>query len=163
MPTIPLQVRSVAYRSDQQVLIEARRVYARTHFVAQNGTEVYFRSIVDSGAPFSVLPYSLWNLQNLRWTRLGGAVLSRVVQSGTEQLVWQGVPCELGETSVFVLDLATGVQTGPHRVVGKFVQQPVSGESETTALLGLNFLVDNAIRHALEGTGSSLTATLVVP
>lgn len=163
MPTIPLQVRTVAYRSDQQVLVEARRVYARTHFISQNGAEVYFRSIVDSGAPLSVLPYSLWHQQSLRWTRLGGATLTRVGLPATEQLVWQGTPCELGETTVFLLDLASGVQTGPHRVVGKFVQQPVSGESETTALLGLNFLVDNAIRHALEGTGSSLSASLVVP
>ncbi len=163
MPTIPLQVSSVTYRSDQNAIVEARRIYARTHFIAQGGADDYCRSIVDSGAPFSVLPYSLWHQQKLRWTHLGGAVLTRVAPPSMEQLIWQGVPCELGETNVFLLDLASGVQSGPHRVVGKFVQQSVAGEFETTAPLGLNFLSDNAIRFAVERTGASLSSHLVVP
>jgi len=163
MPIIPLQMSSVTYRSDQNAIVEARRIYARTNFTAQSGADVYFRSIVDSGAPFSVLPHSLWHQQKLRWTRLGGTALTRVALPATEQLIWQGVACELGETNVFLLDLASGVQTGPHRVVGKFVQQSVAGEFETTALLGLNFLADNAIRFAVEGTGASLTSHLIVP
>jgi hypothetical protein len=94
---------------------------------------------------------------------LGGQFLTRPGQSVTEQLLWQNVPCVLGETSVFLLDLAAGVQTGPHRVVGKFVEHSVAGEFETTAVLGLNFLRDNRIRLVLEGTGLSLTGHLAVP
>lgn len=163
MPNIPVQVSSIDYVSDLNVSVQAQRVYARSHFVALSGLQVYFRSIVDTGAPLSVVPYSLWHGQNLRWNRLGGQVPTRAGQTVTEQLLWQNVPCLLGETTVFLLDLSAGLQTGPHRVVGKFVEQPVAGEFETTAVLGLNFVRDNRIRLLLEGTGLSLTGHLVVP
>ena len=163
MPNIPVHVSSIDYVSDLNVPVQALRVYARSHFVAQSGLQVYFRSIVDTGAPLSVVPYSLWHGQSLRWNRLGGQVLTRAGQTVSETLLWQNVPCVLGETSVFLMDLALGVQTGPHRVVGKFVEQPVAGEFEKTAVLGLNFLKDNRIRLVLEGTGLSLTGHLAVP
>ena len=71
MADIFLDLRHIDYRTDQNVPLTAWRGYADALFVTPRGGTVPFSCIVDSGAPFSVLPYSLWHDRNLSWTSLG--------------------------------------------------------------------------------------------
>jgi hypothetical protein len=163
MPTILLDLRRIDYVSDQNVVVSAWRAYAEALFVTPAGVLVPFSCIVDPGAPFSVLPFSLWHDRNLKWTSLGQQ-LTRQGGLVPEPLEWQGAACTLGETAVHLLDLQTRVQAGPFLVVAKLPRQRLPQPSlETIALLGLNFLTDNFLRLVLDGTGGSLVGSLTVP
>jgi len=71
VPDVRLFVRAIDYVSDQGAPVRAWQPYARVEFIAQNGMLVPCECIVDSGAPLSVLPYSLWRGRNLQYTTLG--------------------------------------------------------------------------------------------
>ena len=163
MPDLFLDLRRIDYVSDQNVAVSAWRAYAEALFVTPGGVLVPFSCIVDPGAPFSVLPYSLWHDRNLQWTSLGQQ-LTRQGGQIPEPLEWQGIACALGETAVHLLDLQTRVQAGPLLVVAKLARQRLPQASrETIALLGMNFLTDNLLRLVLDGTGGALVGYLSVP
>jgi hypothetical protein len=122
MPDISLDLRAVDYVTEQNLGLRAWRAFARVRFVAQNGLLVRFPAFVDPGAPFSVIPYSLWHGRRIRWAALG-THLMRAGKPVPEGLLWQGVRCELGTTEIHLLDLDAGIRTGPHRVVAKFARQ----------------------------------------
>ena len=163
MPDIFLDLRHIDYVSDQNVSVSAWRAYAEALFAAQGGPLVSFSCVVDPGAPFSVLPFSLWHDRNLPWTPLGHQ-LTRQGGQVPEALEWQGVACDLGETSVHLIDLQAGIQAGPFLVVAKFPRQRLPRANlETIALLGMNFLTDNLLRLVLDGTKGVLVGHLSVP
>jgi hypothetical protein len=163
MPDISLELRRINYLSDQNVAVSAWRAYAAALFITPTGAPVSFSCILDPGAPLSVLPFSLWHDRNLKWTPLGQQLIRQGAQA-PERLEWQGVPCSLGDTSVHLIDLPTGVQTGPFLVVAKFVSQRLPHTPlEMIALLGMNFLTDNQLRLVLDGTGRDLVGSLSVP
>ena len=60
MPGISLDLRCIEFRSDQNVAVSAWRAFADALFISSTGVPVSFTCIVDTGTPFSVLPYSLW-------------------------------------------------------------------------------------------------------
>jgi hypothetical protein len=110
-----------------------------------------------------VLPYSLWHDGHLHWTSLGRQ-LTRQGSRVPEPLEWQKAPCDLGETSVYLIDLKRGVRAGPYLTVAKFVCQRLSQPNlETIALLGINFLTDNLLRLVLDGSGPTLAGYVTVP
>jgi len=84
-------------------------------------------------------------------------------RSAAEALLWQGAMCELGETEVFLIDPGTGIESGPHRVVAKFVQQRLRPELEQAVALGMNFELDNGIQLVWPGDGGGPTGYLRVP
>jgi hypothetical protein len=65
MPDIFLDLRRIDYRSDQNALVSAWRAYADALFITPSGAPMSFSCIVDPGAPFSVLPFSLWHDRSL--------------------------------------------------------------------------------------------------
>lgn len=163
MPDLFLQVRCIDYVSDQNVPVSAWRAYAESLFVTPSGTLAPFTCVIDPGAPFSVLPFSLWHDRNLEWISLGHE-LTRQGAQAPELLEWQGVPSDLGETSVHLIDLQSGVQAGPFLVVAKLPHQRLPRTNlETVALLGMNFLTDNRLRLVLDGTAGNLVGYLSVP
>src|SRR5438132_82216 len=72
MPVISLDVRYLDYVSDQGISVRAQRVFAPTVYTTTSQRQVSYRSIVDSGAPLSVLPYSLWHDRNRSAVAVGG-------------------------------------------------------------------------------------------
>ena len=163
MADIFLDVRHIDYRSDQNVPLTAWRGYADALFVTPSGGTVPFSCIVDSGASFSVLPYSLWHDRNLSWTLIGRR-LTRQGGQVSEPLKWQGEDCSLGQTSVSLIDRRTGQQTGPFLLVAKFVNRPLpDARLEMLVVLGLNFLADNDLRSVLDGTGGNLVGYITAP
>jgi hypothetical protein len=163
MPVVSLNLRCIDYCSDKNTVVSACRTSAHCDFVTQSATKVFFSCLVNTGAPFSVLPYSLWHDRNLQWTRCGSQ-LRRQPGRSFEPLQWQGVSCSLGETSVYIFDQGTSALAGPFAVVGKFVNSRIpDARLEMTAVLGLNFLADNRLRLTVDGITGSLTSNLVVP
>ena len=151
------------YRTDQNVPLTAWRGYADALFVTPSGGTVPFSCIADSGAPFSVLPYSFWHDRNLSWTLLGRHLTRRGGQVA-DPLTWQGEDCSLGQTSVSLIDRRTSQQTGPFLLVAKLVDRPLpDARLEMLTVLGLNFLADNDLRSVLEGTGGNLVGYISAP
>jgi len=163
MPDIFLDLRRIEYRSDQNALVSAWRAYADALFIASSGATRSFSCIVDPGAPFSVLPFSLWHDCNLQWHSLGQQ-LTRQGSQVAEPLQWHNVPCYLGETTAYLIDLKTGVQAGPFLVVAKFAcHRNPDAHLETISLFGMNFLTDNLLRLVLDGTSGALVGCFSIP
>jgi hypothetical protein len=163
MPDMILDLRRVDFDTEQNVAVCAWRTRTNARFSTPGGGTVPYFCIVDSGAPFSVLPYSLWHDRNLSWTPRG----RRLIRQGGQMakpLKWQGEDCSLGDTSLSLIDRQTNRGTGPFLLVAKFVDRRLSDAGlEMIALLGMNFLADNDLRLVLEGTGGNLVGLLSVP
>ncbi len=163
MADIFLDLRRIDFLTEQNVPLTAWRGYADAVFLTPSGGTVPFFCIVDSGAPFSVLPYSLWHDRNLAWTPLGRR-LRRQGGQGSDPLKWQGVNCSLGQTSVSLIDRRTSLQVGPFFLVAKFVDRPLpEARLEMIAVLGMNFLADNDLRFVLDGVGGNLVGYVSAP
>ena len=165
MPDIFLDLRHIDYVSDQNAPVSAWRGYADILFTTATGALASFSCIVDSGAPFSVLPFSLWpSYGGVQWNPLGQQ-LTRQGKPVPDALKWQDVDCSLGATYVHLVDPQTGTKTNrPFLVVAKFaIQRSLQPHLELAAVLGMNFLVDNGLRLALDGTGTNLVGYLSVP
>jgi hypothetical protein len=163
MPDTALEVRSTDLLSDLSVPVCAWRAYARARFLDAGGSEVAYSCTVDSGAPLSVVPYSLWHDRNLQWQHLG-VQLTRNGKVVPNALDWLGVACHLGTTRMYLLHPGTGTKTGPFLVVGKFAQaRQARTEYELTAILGLNFLTDNFGNLTLNGSSGQRSGLFSVP
>src|SRR5205807_3720349 len=55
---------------------------------------------LDTGAPFSIVPYSLWHDNDLSWQILGQRLLNLGGAPLPGTLNWQGIPCVFGEAQV---------------------------------------------------------------
>jgi hypothetical protein len=163
MPKISLDLRRIDFRSDQNTNLTAWRIDAETLFTTPTGRIVPYSCVVDTGASFSVLPFSLWHDCNLKWRPLGTQVL-RHGGKAYEPLKWRRVNCSLGDTSVYLFDGQSNLQAGPFTVVGKFVnRRQLDPNLEMIAILGMNFLTDNDLELIVNGTGGGLAAQLIAP
>jgi hypothetical protein len=164
MPTsISLQIDRATFVSDRNVPVTGFRALASAQFLAVDGSQVDFSCIMDLGAPFCVIPFSLWHGRSLAWHMLGSQLSAVSGKSLPGALEWQGVPCDLGETVVFLTDLPTGLQAGPFLVVAKFARKAQARSSvEKAAILGLNFLADNSTGLELSGLAGDLSGKLSV-
>ncbi len=167
MHPIPLLFHALDYTTDAGTTLRAWRVRVEVEFVRQGGLHVPHRCLFDSGSPFSVIPYSLWHAQKLEWTPLGTQLTETVSGlSDRDASLWMGMPCTLGETTVFLVDVAARIRTGPHRLLAKFVQKRFPrrlSKLETMRIVGLNFLAENGIGLRWVSTSGGLTGLLVVP
>lgn len=165
MPDIFLDLRHNDFVSDQHVAVRAWRAYAEVLFTTATGALANFSCIVDSGAPFSVVPFSLWQSYNVQWNPLGKQLSRQGGSPAPTTLKWQDVDCSLGVTQVHLSDPRTGTRTSqPYIVVAKFAsQRSQHSHLELFAVLGMNFLKDNGLRLQLDGTGADLDGYLTVP
>ena len=106
-------------------------------------------AILDTGAPFSVFPFSLWNGQNLSWTPLGSQILTMQGQPVPDALKWLGISCDLGVTQITLVD-ETNRPTRALHAIAKFVHAPLPSRFEKDVILGYNFLLDNALTLTVE-------------
>jgi hypothetical protein len=111
--------------------------------------------IVDSGAPFSVLPHSLWHDKDLLWQPLGSQFL-RANRQDRSALNWLGTPCQFGEMQVRLLNPVTGARSNLLRLLAKFPVAKVSLHLEREAILGTSFLLENSVSQAVRGGGNRL-------
>lgn len=158
MPGFPVQIRRVDYTTQQGDLVTAWRPFVRIGFQTTAGADIPYRLLIDSGAPFNVVPFSLWSVRQLRWTRLASQLRGRH-SSPQDPLTWQGVPCALGAAVVHLKDPLSRRTIGPYLLVGKFPERPAGPGVEGVAVLGVNFLTDHSERLELDGDGGVLTGS----
>lgn len=130
--------------TDQGRLARACRPYVRMEFNDQVQGRFRLAVMVDTCAPFSVLPYSLWHDKNLWWQPLGSQFLTPTGQPDPKALTWCGVPCLFAETRAVLVD-ETDQYTQPLRMVAKFLTSRLPPRLESNVILGYNFLLDNSI------------------
>ena len=116
-------------------------------------------AILDTGAPFSVFPFSLWNGQNLSWTPLGSQILTVQGQPVPDALNWLGISCDLGVTQIALVD-DTNRPTRFLRTIAKFVRAPLPVRFEKATILGYSFLLDNALTLTVEPASRATVANL---
>jgi hypothetical protein len=160
MAKLSLSFQRIEFITDRNVEITAWRAFAEVEFLASNREDINYSCVVDPGAPFSVIPYSLWHDRRILWRRLGTKA-KRKNGLTYERLDWQEVPCELGTTTVQLIDSTTGFQAGPFVVRAKFAQQRQQRTNlEIIAVLGMNLIADNDLRLVFRGRRDTLTGFL---
>jgi hypothetical protein len=152
---VPLVFRQAVFTSDLGVTFRAYRPYVTVHFA---NPPLRPHCFLDTGASFSVVPYAI--ARQVPWTSLGRSLTSR---GRPVTLEWQGLPCEMGE-AVIHLGPPTGSTPRDFKLVGKFVLAPHPNPvADGQVLLGMNFLTDNGIDHAIETHSGTLTGRLSIP
>jgi len=128
--------------TDHARLARARRFVVQVEFVDQVRGPFRLRSMIDTGAPFSVIPFSIRHGQNLAYTPLGDLLTTLAGEPELSALVWLGVPCEFGEVKVALVDELNNCSR-LLRMVAKLPRSPVASHMEKTVVLGSSFLIDN--------------------
>jgi hypothetical protein len=163
MPNLSLAFQRIEYITDRRVPITAWRAFAEVAFTTRSRAGVTFSCVLDPGAPFNVLPYSLWHGRQIDWQKLGIRA-SRKGSMAHERVEWQGVLCDLGMTDIYLVDSLTGLQAGPFVMRAKFARQRQRRENlELIALLGMNFIAENRLRLVLDGHHDAMTGFLSFP
>jgi hypothetical protein len=155
MPVFPFLSTVVDYKTELGIEARAWRSLALMEFFGK-GQKVFRKLLmVDSGAPFSVLPYSLWHDEDLLWQPLGSQFFRGSRPDGAA-LNWVGAPCQFGETQVRLVNPVTGVRSNLLRLLAKFPVARVSLYLEKEAILGTSFLLENSVSQAVRGGGNRL-------
>jgi hypothetical protein len=157
MPEFQLRFRVSPYRTDSGQPVQAKRAYLLCEFVRP---AILCDAFLDTGAPFSVVPYSLG--QRLPWQTLGHRLLP-LPGSAPASLSWQGIPCDLGLSAVRCVDPATGTRSDPLQLLAKFPQQPGFASLEQTLILGVSLFDDNDVKVLIERVSGRLAGRLSVP
>jgi hypothetical protein len=161
MAEIPFLERAVAFRTDLGAVVRAVRPYVPIEFIDGAGNVFHWLAMIDSGAPFSVLPYTLWHEHNIIYNLLGSQLL-RGDKLDAAALTWQGVPCRLAETPIRLVDQRANARSRPLLLTAKLVLAPISSSLEKEAILGDSFLVDNSLALSMRGIADKLKGTFTV-
>jgi len=158
MTRIAFAIRIVPFVTERGVAVPAQRAYLTAQFVGRHQQRLPCPAFLDTGSPYSVVPYRLAN--QVPWKDLGGYI----ILSGQRRAVeWNGVPCRMGELEVELIDIRARVRTGPLRVLAKVASQPAPPHLDQAVLLGVSFLTDNRIQQDLDGSGIALSGSLWIP
>ena len=101
--------------------------------------------------PFSVVPFSLWQEQNLTWNPLASQFLRGDNQLDAAALTWQDVPCRLGEIPIRLVDQQGDTRSKPLLLTAKFALSRIPSALEKEAILGESFIVDNSLTLSMRG------------
>jgi hypothetical protein len=157
MTVIPFELRTLPFVTDRGVLVPARRPYVAAGYPTPNGSKVPYPTFVDTGAAYSVIPYSL--SQQTTYRPLG----ARVMLSGQARAMdWHGIPCEFGELEVELIDTAVSVRTPTVHVLAKMPSQPASPPLERAAIFGMSFMSDNCLHQELDASGGTMVGSFWV-
>jgi len=138
----PVEEQRIDLMTDQGRLARARRFVVQVELVDQVRGPFRLRPTIDTGAPFSVIPYSVRRKHNLWYNPLGNEWMTLDGEPAPAASLWLGIPCEFGEVTVTLVDNLNN-RSRSLRVAAKLPRSPVPSHMETTVLLGYNFLADN--------------------
>lgn len=158
MPRLPFVIRTVPFVTERGIAVPARRPFLPAPFVGRQGQRLPYPTFLDTGSPYSVIPYRL--ASRVPWNDLGGQV---IVAGTVHPVEWNGIPCRLGELSMELVDPQAQVRTRGLQVIAKVASQPAAPHLEQAALLGMSFLIDNQLREELDATGMSASGFAWVP
>lgn len=157
------------YVTDQGRLARARGLQVDVDLLNESGRSIERKMRIDSGAPFSIVPYSVWHQRQLSWQPLGTEFYTAGGQLEREALTWLGVSCFFGELKLRLVDEVQR-RSRVLRLVAKLAMRPVASHMENTALIGCNFLNDNSIKMTVDparrtnaGIFTNIVGCLTVP
>ncbi len=159
---IPIHEKWAEFCTDLGVTVRASRPFVRIELINGDGATFRANAILDTGAPFSVIPFSIWHDREIPWQILGSR-LSRQDKQDTAALVWLGVDCRLGETPLILSDKPGGIRSRPMRVIAKFPLSKVSSHLEKEVILGYNFFRENRLEWILKDSLDGGVGTIIVP
>src|SRR5262249_24963576 len=136
------------FMTDHARLARARRLIVRVEFINQVHGKLQQEAMLDTGAPFSVVPFSVWHGFNLACSPLGSQFATLEGKVDDSALKWQGVPCQFGEVVTHLLDEADN-RSRPLRMIAKLPRSPVMLHMESIVVLGYSFLADNNLTLTL--------------
>jgi hypothetical protein len=117
--------------------IPAIRLRVELAFTRQAAPPLPRKCLVDSGAPLSVIPYSVHHTHNFSWQLLPGPWPAGFTS-------WSGVPCVVGRIDVWIPISEPPFLSGPFQCIAKFAQAtPANMPLNLPILFGLNFLADH--------------------
>jgi hypothetical protein len=117
--------------------IPAARLWTELFFSRAPGAPASMACLLDSGAPLSVVPWTVQQTYGLAWQPLPGPWPPGF-------LTWSGVPCTVGAMEAWAPVPGSALLRGPLLFIAKFAQAPPAGMAATLpVLLGLNFLADH--------------------
>jgi hypothetical protein len=161
MADIPLLERAIEFRTDLGSVVRAVRPYVPVEFIDGAGNLFHWLAMLDSGAPFSVLPYTLWQEHNIIYNLLGSQLL-RGNKLDATALTWQGMPCRLGEIPIRLVDQRANTRSRPLLLTAKLVLSRIPSSLEKEAIIGANFLVDNSLALSMRGIEDKLEGAFAV-
>jgi hypothetical protein len=157
MPDFPLQFRVSTYQTEHGQLIAVRRGYLLCEFL---GLPIVCDAFVDTAAPLSVVPHTI--ARQFSWQRLATR-LTPTAGTGPSALVWQGIPCELGTTTIRWIHLTSGVRSAPLHLLAKFPLRAQASSLERSVVLGLSLFDDNDVELLLSRAGGALAGHCSAP
>src|SRR5262249_27057069 len=111
MPQIPFSVRIIPFVTELGIPIAARRLFVEAHFVASHGGPLAYQTFFDTGSPYSVVPFTLST--RVTWRSLGR---QSFFAGKSRPLEWHGLPCEMGEAEVQLVNTWSGLRSRPLRM-----------------------------------------------
>ena len=112
LPDIPIVEVRRDYTTDHGRLARACYLRVTAVFATRSGGDVERGMRIDTGAPFSIVPYSLWHDVDLSWQPLGTEFYTPAGVRDPDALAWLGVPCLFGLLQV---RLRTSSTSGANR------------------------------------------------
>jgi hypothetical protein len=152
MPRIPFTMRTVPFVTELGTAAPAQRPFLSAQFLGHVGRRLPYPAFLDTGSPYSVVPYRL--AMQVPWKDIGEHLL---LGSQRRSVEWNGIPCRLGEVEVELVDTSAFVRTRALRVLAKIARQQAPSHLEQAVLLGMSFLADNRARQELDATGAGLS------
>jgi len=117
--------------------LTARRLWLRIGFERSSGLPMLRRCLIDTGAPLSVIPLSIYTPHAFVWRQVNDPTIP------PGQTSWNGVPADLGLISVWI-PVEHGRVAGPFDMLAKFPRRPsaaeLKGRDRPPVLVGLDFL-----------------------
>lgn len=157
MSRIPLVVHRIPFTTELGADAPAYRPYVTARFIGLRGRRIEFSTFIDSGSPYSVIPFRL--AKQVLWSDLGSELL---LGTTSQPVTWQDIPCRMGELEVELGDSALQVWTPPLRVLAKVATQRAAPALVRSAILGMNFVVDNRALFELDATGPTFSGQVLV-
>jgi len=169
LPDIPIVEVRRDYTTDHGRLARACYLRVTAVFATRSGGDVERGMRIDTGAPFSIVPYSLWHDVDLSWQPLGTEFYTPVGVRDPDALAWLGVPCLFGLLQVRLQD-EFDQRSKPLRLVAKLPLRAARSHLERAALIGCSFLADNSLtmtvaphRRTNAGALRNIVGHLTVP
>jgi hypothetical protein len=158
MRSISLDAVGTDGMTELQNPIRSWRLWATVRFKTDQGVTRWVECLFDSGAPFGIVPHSIWSGRDIERNVLGSTAQ---FPTSLESFKWQGISCDLAVTRVDIKD-DHGVD-GPFTNVAFLPLAMLPPHLEQTPILGLNFLVDNNIKCIVTSHAGFLTAWFETP
>jgi hypothetical protein len=135
MPTFPIQFRTHILSLNPTRTIPLARPYLVIDLGAGRVSPQY--CFVDTGAPVSVVSYSIRRLLHYRPISLDRRTLGSNHAAGA---TFQGAATDFGTADLRLVDLRTQ-QRGTYAVEGKFLRRPTTFSRDMFVILGMNFFL----------------------